>query len=448
MQGQIIDVDEELAGARLTPFYWKLGAMLGTLTLFDGYDTFNPAYVIHYVMKPWGLTPAQAGFLVSSGLIGFMIGAGAHELIADRIGRRATLLGGLWIMTIFTLATAAFGTSYGSFCTLRLITGLGLGVLLPLSITYINELTPRHVANTYTVWGVALGWALGGTMASVVGVLATPVYGWRSLYFIGAVSLLLIPVLHVTLPESVKFLALKGRTDEIRTLLARLRPERAARYACAPIAAERPGQSGNGLAILLSRRYVRTTLATWVAAFFCLFCIFGLSGWIPTVMIGRGKSFAASFGFGALIQIASFVGALACGWLADRFGARRPVLVIWMALGAASVLGLALLNTHLSNWVLVFAAGFFIMGGMFILNNFTSGAYETGVRATAVGMVLGVGRIGAVLGPWISGWMQELYPGPTAMFLAIAAASLISALAIGMARAHAGEPTMTPVGVA
>src|SRR5262249_38216836 len=168
--------------------YWRLGAMMGALTLFDGYDTFNPAYVIHYVAGPWGLKPGQAGLLVSSGLVGFLIGAAVHGVIADRVGRRVTLLGGLWIMSIFTLATPILGTSFGAFCIIRLLTGLGLGVLLPLATTYINELTPRHVANTYTVWGVALGWALGGTLAGVVGVLVTPHYGWQSLYYIGALS--------------------------------------------------------------------------------------------------------------------------------------------------------------------------------------------------------------------------------------------------------------------
>lgn len=444
MHGQIIDVHKELADARLTPFYWWLGAMMGALTLFDGYDTFNPAYVIHYVMGPWGLTPAQAGLLVSSGLVGFLIGAAVHGLIADHVGRRATLLGGLWIMSIFTLATPILGTSYLWFCSIRLLTGLGLGVLLPLATTYINELTPRRIANTYTIWGVGLGWAVGGTMAGIIGVLATPHYGWQSLYYIGAVSIALIPLVHFTLPESVKFLALNGRTKEIRKLLARLQPERAELYREAQVVIEPPGETTNTIGILLSRRYLRTTIAIWISAFCCLFCIFGLSGWIPTVMLGRGESFAASFGFGALIQIASFVGALVCGYLSDRFDARQTMLVIWWILGAGSVVGLAFLNSHLTNWVLISAAGFFIMGGMFILNNFTSGAYETPVRATAVGMELGVGRLGAILGPWVTGLLQEFFPGSVAMFLAIALACLIAALAILLAQSQRARPTVAP----
>jgi MFS family permease len=427
---KLIDVHEELANARITRFHWQLGASMGALTLFDGYDTFNPAYVIHYVMQPWGLKAGQAGLLVSSGLVGFLIGAALHGLIADRIGRRATLLGGLWVASIFTLLTPILATSFWPFCTLRLLTGLGLGVLLPLATTYINELTPRHVANTYTIWGVGLGWAVGGSLAGVVGVLVTPHYGWRSLYWIGSFSFVLIPILYVTLPESVKFLALGGRTEEIKTILARLRPGDAGRYRDARIPADSQSTTEARAATLLSERYRGTTLSIWTSAFFCLFCIFGLSGWIPTVMQQRGETFAASFGFGALMQIAGFLGGLTCGYISDRYGSRRVMIILWWGLGAGSVFTLVLFNNHAMNLFFVAAAGFFIIGGQFVLNNFTANAYETRVRATAVGMELSVGRVGAILGPWVAGVLQELYPGPTAMFLAIAAAALISAVAL------------------
>jgi MFS family permease len=434
VNNEIIDVHEELADATITRFHRQLAATLGALTLFDGYDTFNPAYVIHYVMHPWNLKAGQAGLLVSSGLVGFLIGAAVHGLVADRIGRRVTLLGGLWVASIFTLATPILGTSFWSFCTIRFLTGLGLGVLLPLATTYINELAPRQVANTYAIWGVGLGWAVGGSLAGVVGVLMTPDFGWKSLYWIGCLSFLLIPILYFTLPESVKFLALAGRTDEIKTILSRLRPQQAARYRDARISVDSQVTTGAATAMLLSERYRRTTLSIWTSAFFCLFCIFGLSGWIPTVMIQRGETFAASFGFGALMQIAGFLGGLACGHISDWRGSRRAMIVLWWSLGAGSVFTLVFLNNHLINLFFVTAAGFFIIGGQFVLNNFTANVYETRVRATAVGMELSVGRVGAILGPWVTGLLQEHYSGFTAMFLAITVAALIAALAMTRAR--------------
>jgi MFS family permease len=443
MSENVIDVHEELATAKLSGLHWWLAVMMGTLTFFDGYDTFNPAYVIHYVAGPWGLAPGQAGLLVSSGLVGFLIGAAGHGVVADRFGRRGTLLGGLWITNIFTLATALYADSFVSFCVLRVLTGIGLGVLMPLATTYINELAPRRVVNVFALWGVGLGWALGGTFAGLVGVFMTPIFGWRVLYWIGSLSILLSFVLHFTLPESVKFLALQQRADAIKALLARLRPERAALYAQARFVFPESASRDNAVLALLARPYRRVTLTIWLAAFLSLFCIFGLTGWIPTVMMQRGESFAASFGFGALMQIMSFIGGLACGYLADRSGSSRLVLAGWWALGAIAVLLLTVFNVHALNVACTAAAGFFVIGAQYVLNNFTAASYPTGTRATAVGMELSVGRVGAILGPFVVGALQQLTGGPTAMFIAIGAASAVAALAIaslGPARQAAVAP--------
>jgi MFS family permease len=427
----IVDVNNELAEARVSRLHLQLGVTMALLTFFDGYDTFNPAYVIHYVMAPWDLAPGQAGLLVSSGLVGFLVGAAIHGLVADRYGRRVTLLGGLWITSAFTLATPILGVSFFSFCFLRVLTGIGLGVLLPLATTYINELAPRRLANTFSLWGVALGWAAGGTFAGIVGVFFTPAFGWQVLFWIGSLSIPITILLHFVLPESVKFLAARGRVDEIKALLSRLRPERAAVYADAQLEIHTAPVGEVSIATLLAPGYRRKTLTIWSAAFLSLFCIFGLTGWIPTVMMQRGETFAASFGFGALMQVMSFVGGLVCGHLADRRGMSRGVLSAWWAIGGLSVLALIPFNVQIINIASVAAAGFFIIGAQFVLNNFTAASYETGVRATGVGMMLSVGRVGAILGPFVAGELQQIFRGPTAMFIAIGAAALVAAAAIG-----------------
>ena len=104
---------------------------------------------------------------------------------------------------------------------------------MPLSTTYINEFAPQRAANAFPIWGFSLGWSLGGTAAGAVGVLLTPIWGWKSLYYFGSLSIVLTIAAHFLLPESVAFLELRGRTKEAGQLLARLRPERAAAYATA-----------------------------------------------------------------------------------------------------------------------------------------------------------------------------------------------------------------------
>ncbi|SOE96005.1 MFS transporter, AAHS family, 4-hydroxybenzoate transporter [Burkholderia sp. D7] len=433
MQADVINVHEELAEARVGKMHTRLGVILALLTLFDGYDTFNPAYVIHYVRGPWALTLQQAGMLVSSGLIGFLFGAAFHGAVADRFGRRVTLIAGLWITTVFSILTAVLADSFASFCVLRILTGLGLGVLLPLSTTYINELAPRRVANTFSLWGVALGWAMGGAAAGLVGVFLTPLTGWRGLYWVGSLSVLLIPLLYLYLPESPKFALLRGRRAEVKAILMKLRPERADFYERCEIAPA-PTMLKAPVLALLSKEYRRLTISIWLTSFLSLFCIFGLSGWIPTLMQTRGESFSASFGFGALMQMMSFAGGLVCGYLVDRRGSPRAWLCAWWVGGAVSVLALIFLHNHVANMICIAAAGFCIIGAQFVLNNFTAASYATSMRATAVGMELGVGRLGAILGPFIGGAIQQFFGGTNTLLLAMGVASLGAALSVLFAR--------------
>jgi len=445
--GNKVDIHEELAGAAVTPLHKMLGILITLITLFDGYDTFNPAYVIQYVRQPWGLLPSHAGFLVSSGLIGFLFGAMGHGMIADRYGRRNTLLAGLWIVNVLTLLTAIFATSFTSFCTLRFLTGLGLGVLLPLGTTFINELAPPRVSNAFSLWGVTFGWSLGGVFAGLIGVFLTPTYGWQILYFVGALSIPLTLLVHAVLPESPKYLAARGRLEELRALMVRLRPDRSAVYATATFHSPDRAAPRNTIAALLAPRYRRVSLTIWVTAFLTLFAIFGLVGWIPTVMIQRGESFASGFSYGALMQGTSFIGGLTLAMLADRGFAPTPRLLgMWWIIGGIAVGTLVFVNSHAFNFVVVAVAGFCVIGAQHVLNNFTANSYETGFRASGVGMELGVGRVGGILGPSVIGFLQQVTGGQDAVFWAIGGAAVVAALVIGSLTvpAKATETSVAP----
>ncbi|HYZ16016.1 MAG TPA: MFS transporter [Candidatus Acidoferrum sp.] len=430
----VISVDEEIEAASFGAFHALILGLVGFAVVFDGYDTFVPAYVIKFVVEPWALAKSQAGLLVSSGLIGFMIGSLVHGSIADRIGRRNTLLGGLWVAGIFSLATALFVNDYPAFLALRFLTGIGLGSLLPLATTYVSEFAPAKSRNAFVIWGAAAGWTSGAVIAALVGIFLTPSFGWHALFWVASLSIVLTLIAHRALPESARFLALRGRTEELAALLARIRPERASAYRGAQFARQAIVANAGSPLALLSPPNARNTIVIWVCAFLVLFDIYGLSGWLPTIMATRGEGFATSFGYGALLQIMSLFGAFACGAICDRRGDRKLALVIWWLLGGIAVIALALVNTHLTNFVLIAAAGFFVIGGQFILNNFTAAAYVTELRATGVGMELGIGRLGAILGPFIGGVLQQRFASATSFFVVMAAASLIGAIVFAFSK--------------
>ncbi len=431
-----IDVREEIATAPLGRYHALIGILIGFAVFFDGYDTFNAAYVIHYVMKPWHLVPSQAGFLVSSGLIGFMIGSLLQGKFSDRIGRRATLIGALWVATIFSFASATLANSFVSFCALRLLTGLGLGALLPVGVTYMNEYAPRRFRNMFSLWGWAFGFGAGGVVASIVGVYMTPTYGWQALYYVASLSVILVVICHWTLPESLQYMAMRGKGSDIARVLAQVNPTKSAAYMAEDATFELPEPTDKiaSISSLLSPRYRGRTLAVWAAAFCVLFGIFGLTGWVPTVMIQRGETFAASFGFGALIQAMAFVGSLFCGTIADRSHRPRFAMAAWWVGGAVALATLAMVNNHALNVICIGLAGFCILGGQNVLNNFTASIYDTEVRGTGVGMMLGVGRLGGILGPYTTGLIQQTMPGSIGLFGAIAIAVLLGAVAILFAR--------------
>ena len=130
------------------------------------------------------------------------------------------------------------------------------------------------------------------------------------------------------------------------------------------------------------------------------------------------------------------LGGVGCGWNADRVDRRVVLMVSWL-LGAAAILGMAVLNLHWTNIAFISVAGFFIMGAQPVLNNFTASLYETEVRSTGVGTQLGVGRLGGILGPYILGWLQQIYGGAGPMFLAMGGAAALSALSLTILRKRA-----------
>jgi MFS family permease len=306
---------------------------------------------------------------------------------------------------------------------------------LPVGVTYMNEYAPRRLANTFSTWGWTLGFSAGGVLAGVIGVYLTPVVGWQALYYVASLSAVLAVICHVALPESLQFSAVRGDMKGMTKALSRLIPTQAQRYSAPGVrfVFPEPNDRLASVSLLLSQRYRKTSLSVWIASFFVLFAIYGLTGWVPTAMIQRGETFATSFGFGALIQGMNFFGCLACCYVADKHGhAVWTVVTSWLAGGIAMGI-LVVANNHVLNFLCVAASGFFILGAWGALSNFVARWYETEVRGTAVGMMLGAGRCGGILGPLATGMIQEFLPGSKGLFLAIGLASLIAATAMSFA---------------
>jgi AAHS family 4-hydroxybenzoate transporter-like MFS transporter len=425
-----VDAVDELRSARFGRFHLLLVVGIMLATIFDGYDTLNPSYVLHYTVGPWHLSHTATGLMVASGLIGFLVGALAHGPVADQIGRRPVLLGALLGTGVLSALTAFAATGFSSFFLLRFLTGIFLGVIMPLGTAYINEFTPARSANRVVVAAVS-GYPLGGVLASLVGIYLTPGHGWQILYWIGAAPFVLGLLLVPLLPESVQFQVLRGRDADVARTLAKIRPDRVGRYRDAEFVRPR-GRASTGeiLRTVIGPRFRRTSIALWVCAFMTLFCIYGLSGWLPSVMETRGNGFAASFVFLTILQIAGIIGGIVVAVVADRRGGGLALgLVVLMVLATVAIILVGVSGGATAQLVFTGFAGFGIIGGQAVLDTLSAQTYPAHLRSTGTGMMFGVGRVGGILGPYLIGWLLDWTRGGTGIvFVVIAVATAAAAL--------------------
>jgi AAHS family benzoate transporter-like MFS transporter len=199
------------------------------------------------------------------------------------------------------------------------------------------------------------------------------------------------------LPESPAFLLARGRNTEAEQVARRHHIDLVVPGSTAVDTAQE-----HGVLALFRHKRATATLLFWTATFFCLLVLFGVASWLPALMVKAGYGLTSSLSFILVLNAGALVGALASSRLADKWG-NKPVTV--MSFGGAAI-ALALLSTAPPTWavyLLVAVAGLGTTGTQILLNAFVAIYYPAGIRTTGLGMSLGVGRIGAIVGPTFGG---------------------------------------------
>ena len=299
---------------------------------------------------------------------------------------------------------------------------------MPNAIAMTAEFNPRRRRATMVMimfCGFSVGAALGGLLAAAL----IPHVGWRSVFVVGGIApLLLVPILALRLPESVRFLALTGRADdEVAGLLRWINPKAAFAPATRFVVHE-PELPGIPVLHLFRDGRTPVTLLLWVVFFMSLLDLYFLSNWLPTVLNDLGASMSASAAIGSMLQVGGVVGALALGSIIDRFSFRALALVYCIAVFAVGAIG-QLGHSIVLVTMAIFAAGFCIVGGQIAANALAATFYPTSVRATGVGWALGIGRVGSIVGPLVGGVLLTMKWSTASVFAAAAAAAMCAALA-------------------
>lgn len=299
--------------------------------LFDGYDMVIYGSVVPRLMQEWQLSPVQAGTLGSCALFGMLFGGTLLAPLADRFGRRR-----LVIATTLLASLAAFLTGHArdplELGAGRFFTGLALGALVPSAINLISEFAPAGRRSTL-VTVMSAFYSVGAVLSALLAIAMIPAWGWQSVFYVAVLPVLAVPLMLRWLPESAAFLELKGRRAELDALLRKVDPDyRPGAERANAVAAEAP--SGR-VAQLFEGRQAVGTLLLWVAFAMCMLMSYGLNTWLPKLMAGGGYALGSSLAFLVTLNVGATLGALFGGWLADRLGAGRT-LVLFFALAAAS----------------------------------------------------------------------------------------------------------------
>src|SRR4051812_5889946 len=361
----------------------------------DAMDVGLVSFVLVQVRAQWGLSPGEASWIASIGFVGMALGASLGGLLADRFGRRQVFA---LTLLVFGIATGASALSWslGALLVFRFFTGLGLGAELPVASTLVSEFAPARVRGRVVV-GLEAFWALGWTLAALIGFLVVPRgdAGWRWALALGAVPALYAVVVRRGLPESVRFLELRGRTAEAESVVRRFEAAAGVEPVPSPAATPVPVARARGLwAPGLRGR----TAALW-AVWFCInFSYYGAFIWLPSLLFDSGLSLVRSLGFTLVITLAQLPGYAVAAWLIERWG-RRPTLATFLV---GSAVGAGLFATaagETSVLVTGMVLSFFNLGAWGALYALTPEVYPTALRATGAGAAAGFGRIASILAP-------------------------------------------------
>jgi AAHS family 4-hydroxybenzoate transporter-like MFS transporter len=401
-QSQNVEVDKLIDGRPISGLQIRVIVLCAFVIFLDGYDIQTLAATVNWLSAEWHLTRADFTLPQTAALIGYAISAALVAGLGDRWGRRPILIIAAALMGIASVGTA-FSANVNQLAFWRLLTGMGFGASVPNATAITSEFVPvRRRAALITVMyaNIALG-------AVVAGFAAPPIYesmGWKAVFLAGGFGPIIAGILlWFGLPESVRFLIEKRPGDpRIAQTLARLAPDIDSRNATLAIRSNVQRQS---VLALLAPAYRSRTLLLWLGVAFNLFSLFFLISWLPALLNSAGWSPADASRGGVMLQIGGIISGLILAWYVDRGRTVRAMVIAYLVTAASLGLFLVLPSDSGAWWLLLLTIGSGTSGTQFAFNALSAAFYPPLIRSTGVGWAVGMGRVGAILGPAFGGFI-------------------------------------------
>jgi len=412
-----IDVGHVIDNAKFNGFFKSVLAICMATTICDGFDINIFGLIIPSLMKDWHLQPAQVGLLASWGMFGMIFGSLVFGPLADTIGKKHSIMLGTGMYVVFTTA-CGFVHSLSAFAILRFIAGFALAGVFPLAGVIASEYSPKAIRSRVTVWATS-GMAIGTVIAAIVGIALIGPYGWRAMFYVSAIAILLLVAQGFLLPESIAYLKRKGQNTQIGRILQRIDPSFVPSEGDEYLLAKKdPGKGSVGN--LFKDGFAKNTILFWLMFLSSYIFIYGVLIWLPKLMTMKGFSIRGGLFFTMTWNLGFILGIPLFGWLQDQFGGKRTLQVCWVILAILiSILGF-LNNPYLLTLVL-FLTGACQHGCSGALGSYITQSYPASFRGTGATWCYGLGRIGGTIGPMIGGFLmaKKLPVGFNMMFFGI-----------------------------
>ncbi len=407
----------------ITPFYkqqmtkvhYSILAICFLMNRCDGMDVMVISYTANAIIKEWQISPENFGLVFSAGLMGMALGAMFLASLADVFGRKPLIL-----ITACCMGAGIFLTGYVTslqqLIALRFISGLFIGCMLACSSAMASEYATDKTKN-FWISAVMSGYPVGAVLSGLAANTLIANYGWRTMYFFaGIITMITTPFIIFLLRESLEFLYKKQPANALQKANRILA---AMHFMPTDVL---PHKEINAKKISVKSLFAAdkkwATIILWSSFFFTFAALYFLTSWIPKLASIAGLSEKLSIYSGILFNLGAFVGIVTQGYLSSKFGLRKVICYFLLSTAVLMMLFGVFSGSFL---LLIFCLiGFGIQGGFIGLYAVAARIYPVEIRSTGIGCAIGIGRLGAIIGPLIGGYLISNGTSTALSFIAFA----------------------------